>query len=1380
MSTTDITSAFGALNPQVPTDKEAEKFEDMSRWHKFLDIISRPTQASASVANNLAFEEDVDPLKAFVKGIAGRGEVKNFGDFTEKAGWKPDSKGEKALKGIVDFGLDVGLSPDTYLSFGAAPVTTKLLPKAGMLIKAGGTAGGIAKVAGEGVGKAAKVIEAAREIRDPRAQEVVAKLLKGEAITKTEEAVIDARTLVGLQNLGVFGNDDVLKLIPKDWTVKFFDEADKMGKVLEKAPVISPIVNGFGKAFSQYHDLKKKFPTLFQHRKNRDAKVYAATAQGLHRAMSVMDLVADPEERKLITQLMENPDESIVTGSYFKDVTKLINQNTHVWADMGFKPGQQLSDDDAVELVSHYFNSVNDWVSEYGPDGIFSTKKLQGEIEGLEQMLAQRKDFLDAAEGLKKNPALKEEELLRLNEDALDAEALVKDMDALLKRKRAELQKSFGPIVDGLDKYNVGKGHFGQVKGRFDLMKFQNKVIKLPLELGPESFESLLREDQAYKALHGIPGVGTSKMVWREIPLNAEGGKVAKALFKGASSVGEATEGLMRAKGFIVRKSDGTEVLRVPNLVKNLVDVDQESTKAFHGFGGNPHWRMPTKGIRSFEKLLARASRAGVSLADLHSGNLVLDKKNQAHILDLGFGVHTDKSPEGIRNAWANNLDWFTRFVVFSTKYGTGEIKDLASKVKIKDTAAQTALLQKAGLPTRYLSEEGATKPLTEGFAKLPTGSKPFKITQRELVEERVPLVSKLSPQGREAYEQVQLWKKSLTEKLIDTGLLTEEWIESFEEKFGLQHLRHLKTQEGLIRRFQNAVQQAITKGSQPGTLKARKIEGSIKAINDRMGRDFFDTDIARIMFASDVEVHSAVENWKYLQTIADNADFSRPAKEVFRVIKNKDGSKKRVRQFVAEEGYEIVHHPLFEGKMVPSEIAADIQNIVRKGREDLGHQAIKKYYDPVHNWLRSYSLFLFPSYFIRNIGGGVWNNFLADVRPTAYAKAHDILWGGKPIKQTFGEFSKGVPFHADGIRSPRPDKKLESLGMTYQEILDEMNEYGVLGKGQYSASGEIEQEFGASLGKIKASQLLDPSTKNAMLQFGQRVGNQTEHVLRAAHYIDKRAKGLGPAEAAQSVKKFQFDYSDLTDFEKNWMKRAFFFYPFTRKNVPLQTQMFLLRPGKFTAVGKGVNEFEDKYGGPDPGDKMLPEWIHKQLGVRVRYDKEKKTYQYFLLGGWIPAADLDKYFRPVDTATDMMTPLMRVPLELMTNKSFFFDRALEDYPGQAKELLSPEAGKQVGLDEGLTTTGKLNHVLRSFRPINETRRVLEAAAKGGPSNALMQTALGKLYDVNPESQKGYRDRELKYQLQHLKSEMKQAQGRGKAGEVERLKKRIIALQKEF
>ena len=65
----------------------------------------------------------------------------------------------------------------------------------------------------------------------------------------------------------------------------------------------------------------------------------------------------------------------------------------------------------------------------------------------------------------------------------------------------------------------------------------------------------------------------------------------------------------------------------------------------------------------------------------------------------------------------------------------------------------------------------------------------------------------------------------------------------------------------------------------------------------------------------------------------------------------------------------------------------------------------------------------------------------------------------------------------------------------------------------------------------------------NSLVKAGHELGDNLENWGRTSHYVALRKQGMAPAEAAIEVKKYQLDYSNLSDFERNVMRRIIPWY---------------------------------------------------------------------------------------------------------------------------------------------------------------------------------------------------------------------------------------------
>jgi hypothetical protein len=100
----------------------------------------------------------------------------------------------------------------------------------------------------------------------------------------------------------------------------------------------------------------------------------------------------------------------------------------------------------------------------------------------------------------------------------------------------------------------------------------------------------------------------------------------------------------------------------------------------------------------------------------------------------------------------------------------------------------------------------------------------------------------------------------------------------------------------------------------------------------------------------------------------------------------------------------------------------------------------------------------------------------------------------------------------------------------------------------------------------------------------GRDVGNTIELHGRLNLFLTHLESGKTAEQAAGLVDEFLFNYSHLSDFEKNFMRRVVPFYTFTRKNLPNQIKSLLTNPTKQVIPAKILRMDQEDA-------KVLPSW---------------------------------------------------------------------------------------------------------------------------------------------------------------------------------------------
>jgi len=438
-------------------------------------------------------------------------------------------------------------------------------------------------------------------------------------------------------------------------------------------------------------------------------------------------------------------------------------------------------------------------------------------------------------------------------------------------------------------------------------------------------------------------------------------------------------------------------------------------------------------------------------------------------------------------------------------------------------------------------------------------------------------------------------------------------------------------------------------------------------------------------------------------------------------------------------------------------EVAGEISRTTIQYINPKQAQTFIKMFDSMQNLWKRWTLAPFPKYHLRNIVGNTWNNFLADVSPQNYPKAQAI--------QMYGKFKgKGNILEKTAIR------ELQGLGITTDmanDIITQAEKTGVLGRGWYG--GDIETTIEQSL---KGS---------GIIQKGMAFGSTIENNARLAHFLDRVDKagmlkrGMSISDdvalkSASSVKKYLFDYGDLTAFEKQVMKRLMPFYTWTRKNVPLQLENIWTQPQKFALLSPMLKV-------RDPEELLKLKYASPQLYERlpVELQRTTNTITYVPLEGLIPAGDLVKLGTSMqdlsrgempDFFVELLSPYLRAPIEMKMNKSFYFENEIQKYDKETQELFR--------IDMPVKVKYALTTVLPQARLLNELNKLIKKQTRKENLTVGEQAfsqGLSSIYKVNLEDLKARALQGIKRKMDDLQSGDFWARRYERTKEGERIKK---------
>jgi hypothetical protein len=512
-------------------------------------------------------------------------------------------------------------------------------------------------------------------------------------------------------------------------------------------------------------------------------------------------------------------------------------------------------------------------------------------------------------------------------------------------------------------------------------------------------------------------------------------------------------------------------------------------------------------------------------------------------------------------------------------------------------------------------------------------------------------------------------------------------------------------------------------------------------------------------------------------------------------------------------------------------------------------------FYDKLQNTWKSWSLGVRPAYHSRNAIGNMWNAYMVagvySVQPfvdAAKLQYYGRFGGSEARRRELIDNMGGVkgPLHdLSKIKDKEWTQEFAGTGFTMQQLYDGARMRGVTA-GHYTKDTIREMELALAVKTGEGSffqRFIGP--ENPLVRGGFAVGGTiegnarfgvflntinnirknpskyewtapdgTKHKLsdgvpegyfktETEQYRDRFINNNIPITkddmimdvASQEVKAALFDYGDVSRFEQNVLKRFMPFYTWSRKNIPAQFKALIQNPERAEKLAIAKQQFEHETGEMDYTD------YGKFWGDRVPVffgNESEGVVKAFTLLNLLPMADLQRMIKPQELVADLVTPLIKQPLEQLANYDTFMKRAIKSYPGETEDFL------------GVKLPPRLHHLAKLLVPLSDINRLNPAGVFGeniqdpvtGVPTRKTDAYFGlgtsresykdvnesarwirffsgvPTYDVNLKRTKYFMNKNLKKDLAELKGRIKWAARKGENRKMEDLMRLIEAVEK--
>jgi hypothetical protein len=495
-------------------------------------------------------------------------------------------------------------------------------------------------------------------------------------------------------------------------------------------------------------------------------------------------------------------------------------------------------------------------------------------------------------------------------------------------------------------------------------------------------------------------------------------------------------------------------------------------------------------------------------------------------------------------------------------------------------------------------------------------------------------------------------------------------------------YMRHIMSMEA-YKALQRQMPEVASIFARPGmdTLKQRVFIGSAQEVNaglrEFMGlkMDLFDPnafhamedlikvaqrklDQSRIL---DIILTQKGVNAQDLMRVVDNTvDFGKtltPYDKMFKNFKEEFSAlyknlspqaQQRLDEFFKASGYG-------EGKAIVMNKSA--YNML-KGAEKayLEIPEFVKIYDKFLNFWKGTTL-VSPGFHLRNLFGNSFNSYAAGM-----GIADQGVYLTKAVNELnkFQEIGKKL---AQGLDITPEEQKLFDLVRGYFESGTSQTHRGIRDLEQLKNAADVK-----SVNKLKTGY-------NNVLKFNFNVAEKMDDMQRYALYRWSLDKTGDAKKAANKVAEALFDYSHLTPFEKDVMKRIFPFYTFMKNNFIFQAKQIFANPKAYARLGRAYNYAVEDLAGYSMED--LPDYATENLWLPIpmTVNKNDKEAIAFLKAN-LPIADFTELVEnPFRKGVVSLTAPVKLLIEFGAGRDLFTGAPLQDFPGQTNAM---EAGTGV------------------------------------------------------------------------------------------------------
>jgi len=339
------------------------------------------------------------------------------------------------------------------------------------------------------------------------------------------------------------------------------------------------------------------------------------------------------------------------------------------------------------------------------------------------------------------------------------------------------------------------------------------------------------------------------------------------------------------------------------------------------------------------------------------------------------------------------------------------------------------------------------------------------------------------------------------------------------------------------------------------------------------------------------------------------------------------------------------------------------------------------KGFDQYMKFWKTFAL-ITPGYHMRNLVGNITNSFMV----------------GMPLAQQGRYmFQSGIDFtnHSKIMRALQRGEDISRFSQSAIDSFKRVDDYfrsgasqshrgirdlEVIKEGIRQMRGQkrnLPQRIGDWLlnANYSAAESMDDLQRYSLYRWAYDSAERSK-IVRAAKkkgiYTVNQIDALKRTEAYKKVSEALFDYSHLTAFEKEYMKRLFPFYTFFKNNLILQAKTIFSRPQQYGKLFRAYRYYTESMTGMDIED--LPNYMTDNLWIPFPHTiKATDTKAIAWLRANLPPSDFTEFVEnPFARGVTSLTTPIKFFIEMGTGRDLFTGRQIREFPGQKNEYAGP------------------------------------------------------------------------------------------------------------